>query len=58
MRARAIAAGCCIWVLALASHPQVIGGQSREIRPGDPLPGLTPREAEEFRMGQEDFTVV
>ena len=58
MRARAIAAGGFIWLLAIATHPQVIGGQSRELRPGDPLAGLTPREAEEFRIGQEDFTEV
>jgi CxxC motif-containing protein (DUF1111 family) len=32
-----------------------IGG---EARPGDPLPGLTPREFSEFRVGLEDFLEV
>jgi len=32
----------------------VIGGQSQG-RPGDPLPGVTPREFEEFSLGLEDF---
>ena len=27
-------------------------------RPGDPLPGITPREFEEFRLGLDTFTGV
>ena len=33
------------------------GGQ-RLLQPGDPLPGLTPQEFSEFRLGLEDFTEV
>ena len=43
---------------AIGFHAQIVGGQGRELRPGDPLPGLTPREMDEFRLGQEDFTEV
>jgi CxxC motif-containing protein (DUF1111 family) len=57
-RAQGIAACAFAWAVAVATHPQVIGGQARELRPGDPLSGLTTREAEEFRLGQEDFTEV
>ncbi len=32
--------------------------QGRVLRPGDPLPGLTPREFAEFRLGLDDFTEV
>jgi CxxC motif-containing protein (DUF1111 family) len=32
--------------------------QSRVLRPGDPLPGITPRELTEFRLGLDDFTEV
>ncbi len=31
---------------------------TREPRPGDPLPGLTPREFTEFRLGVDDFLEV
>ncbi len=31
---------------------------ARQVRPGDPLPGLTPAELEEFRLGLEDFLEV
>jgi CxxC motif-containing protein (DUF1111 family) len=32
--------------------------QARETRPGDPLPGVSAAEFEEFRLGQEDFLEV
>jgi CxxC motif-containing protein (DUF1111 family) len=35
----------------------LVGGQ-REIKPGDPLPGMTPREFSEFRLGLNDFVEV
>ena len=57
-RAQGIAACAFAWAVAVVTHPQVIGGQARELRPGDPLSGLTAREAEEFRLGLEDFTEV
>jgi CxxC motif-containing protein (DUF1111 family) len=33
-------------------------GQMRELGPGDPLPGITPVEFGEFRLGLNDFTEV
>jgi CxxC motif-containing protein (DUF1111 family) len=33
-------------------------GQMRELAPGDPLPGITPVEFSEFRLGLNDFTEV
>jgi CxxC motif-containing protein (DUF1111 family) len=33
-------------------------GQGRPLQPGDPLPGVTPSEFEEFRLGLEDFLEV
>jgi CxxC motif-containing protein (DUF1111 family) len=45
-------------VAAMIFQSQSVGGQGRELRPGDPIPGLTPREMDEFRLGQDDFTEV
>jgi CxxC motif-containing protein (DUF1111 family) len=47
-----------LWLLAIGLHSGVVGGQTRELQPGDPFPGLTPREFEEFRLGLDDFTEV
>lgn len=47
-----------LWLLAIGLHSGVVGGQTREVQPGEPLPGLTPREFEEFRLGLDDFTEV
>jgi CxxC motif-containing protein (DUF1111 family) len=44
-------------VLAAASTVTILVGQTRTT-PGDPLPNLTPREFEEFRIGLEDFLEV
>ena len=52
------AAPAVLWLLAICFHSGVVGGQSRELLPGEPLPGLTPREFEEFRLGLDDFTEV
>jgi CxxC motif-containing protein (DUF1111 family) len=52
------AASLGVWAIAIALHTGVAGGQSRDLLPGDPLPGLTPREFEEFRLGLDDFTEV
>ena len=51
--------GVGIGVLAAAILAAAIGagGQGR-VNPGDPLPGLTPTEFTEFRLGLEDFTEV
>jgi CxxC motif-containing protein (DUF1111 family) len=35
-----------------------VWAQSTAVRPGDPLPGVTPAEFEEFRMGLDDFLEV
>jgi CxxC motif-containing protein (DUF1111 family) len=55
-----LAALACGAVLtaAIAMQSQVAGGQGRDLRPGDPLAGLTPREMDEFRLGLDDFTEV
>jgi hypothetical protein len=47
-----------VWAIAIGMHSGVAGGQARDVFPGDPLPGLTPREFEEFRLGLDDFTEV
>jgi len=47
-------AACALGV-AIASMG-VLG--QRELKPGDPLPGITPVEFSEFRLGLEDFTEV
>lgn len=46
-----------IWSFALASTTLVTFAQ-RVVQPGDPLPGITPTEFSEFRLGLEDFTEV
>jgi CxxC motif-containing protein (DUF1111 family) len=45
-------------VLSLAWLTAVLAAQARVAQPGDPLPGLTPHEFEEFRLGLEDFLEV
>ncbi len=48
-----------VWLSALAMNRPVAGqGEMRQAQPGDPLPGLTPREFTEFRLGLDDFTEV
>ena len=49
------AAGAVVLVLAVPAPAQV---PVREVLPGDPLPGLTPVELEEFMLGLEDFLEV
>src|SRR5262245_2853993 len=39
--------------MALAVH-----GQGTTVKPGDPLPGISPSEFSEFRLGLDDFTEV
>jgi CxxC motif-containing protein (DUF1111 family) len=49
------------WIAACALGVAIgsmgVRGQ-RELKPGDPLPGITPVEFSEFRLGLEDFTEV
>ncbi len=49
------------WVLvagAVCAAALVARAQSRPVLPGDPLPGVTPAEFEEFRLGLDDFLEV
>jgi CxxC motif-containing protein (DUF1111 family) len=36
----------------------LVVGQPRSVQPGDPLPGLSPADFEEFRLGLDDFLEV
>jgi CxxC motif-containing protein (DUF1111 family) len=47
------ACACTVVTTALLAR-----GQTLPIKPGDPLPGLTPTEFTEFRLGLDDFTEV
>lgn len=48
-------AGMCL-IAAVATA--LVAGQGRAVGPGDPLPGITPTEFTEFRLGLDDFTEV
>jgi CxxC motif-containing protein (DUF1111 family) len=52
------ALGTAAWTVAIVVSAIGAGGQGREVKPGDPLPGLTPTEFTEFRLGLDDFTEV
>src|SRR5262249_33999410 len=51
--ARLVAASAIAFV-AIA----VLASAQRAVLPGDPLPGISPTEFEEFRLGLDDFTEV
>ena len=55
MSARIVAAIAAAWV-GVCLVPLL--GQSAAVQPGDPLPGITPVEFEQFRVGLEEFTAV
>src|SRR3954471_16092059 len=44
------------WAVVLPVAP--VAGQGAVLRPGDPLPGITPREFDAFRVGLNAFTGV
>ena len=44
--------------VALSWCAAALGAQSPVAQPGQPLPGLTPHEFEEFRLGLDDFLEV
>lgn len=48
------------WLLVAAAvcAAVLVAGAQRPLLPGDPLPGLTPAELEEFRLGVDDFLEV
>ncbi len=54
-RARIAAA---VWASALATTAWLGRAQTPQVKPGDPLPGITPVEFTEFRLGLDDFTEV
>ena len=54
-RSRARAVG--LTALVLFSTVFIVAAQGRRV-PGGPLPGVTPREFEEFRLGLDDFLEV
>ena len=47
-----------VWAAAAIATTLIAGGQERAVNPGDPIPGITPTEFTEFRLGLEDFTEV
>jgi CxxC motif-containing protein (DUF1111 family) len=49
---------CAVWAAALAANGWLAGAQAPPPKPGDPLPGITPVEFTEFRLGLDDFTEV
>src|SRR5687767_12386060 len=61
-RRAVIGRGSVAWgaaIVAAGWFTVLIGAQGRVVpRPGDPLPGISPREFSEFRLGLDDFTEV
>ena len=57
-RIAALLASVLAAVWASSAYVIVQGAQSGGGRPGDPLPGLSPAEFQEFRLGLEDFLEV
>jgi CxxC motif-containing protein (DUF1111 family) len=55
-RRRAIL-GVVVWGAVVTASTWLADGQT-QTRPGDPLPGITPVEFTEFRLGLDDFTEV
>ena len=56
MTRRLVSAAVLLWMAGVAGN--LVWGQPAPVQPGDPLPGLTPREFTEFRLGLDDFTEV
>ena len=54
---RSAIAGCTV-VIAVAALSHVGPSAQQRVEPGDPLPGMTPAEFEEFRLGLDDFLEV
>jgi CxxC motif-containing protein (DUF1111 family) len=55
---RRTAAWTAVWVAGIAIGSLAVLGQDRNVKPGDPLPGITPIEFSEFRLGLDDFMEV
>lgn len=58
MSARGIGLGIGVWMAAAAATALLGAAQTGGVNPGDPLPGITPPEFEEFRLGLQDFKEV
>jgi CxxC motif-containing protein (DUF1111 family) len=52
---RASVAALCLWAVAIG---HIVEGQAPGSLPGAPLPGITPVEFSEFRLGLDDFVEV
>jgi CxxC motif-containing protein (DUF1111 family) len=52
---RASVAALCLWAVAIG---HIVEGQAPASLPGAPLPGITPVEFSEFRLGLDDFVEV
>jgi CxxC motif-containing protein (DUF1111 family) len=57
-RASARPAAALLAVAALGFAGAILSAQLRAPAPGEPLPGITPHEFEEFRLGLDDFLEV
>ena len=57
MTTRAIARYCVVALSTVAATTALSTAQ-RAVNPGDPLPGVTPNEFTEFRLGLDDFSEV
>ena len=57
-RRRRFEAGIAVWGCVTLAGALTGGGQAPQLKPGDPLPGITPAEFTEFRLGLDDFTEV
>jgi CxxC motif-containing protein (DUF1111 family) len=58
MTRRVLVAAAALALMGSFASRVPIRGQSREVQPGDPLPGVTNKEFSEFRLGLDDFTEV
>jgi CxxC motif-containing protein (DUF1111 family) len=58
MTASGIGLRIAVWTTTAAVTAILTAAQTGGVNPGDPLPGITPAEFEEFRLGLEDFKEV
>ena len=58
IRRRRFQVGIAVWGCVTLAGALTGGGQAPPLKPGDPLPGITPAEFTEFRLGLDDFTEV
>jgi CxxC motif-containing protein (DUF1111 family) len=56
--ANRLALALATWVATFGVTAWLARGQQLPVKPGDPLPGITPVEFTEFRLGLDDFTEV